>query len=175
MKYLKLFELKTSTYLSAADKLKDQHPKRAREIKKWASQRSTIKTDRIFPHKFKIDLDPVEEFEIIECKTHHKYIEIYLASHLTNIVIEFHYQPPPPEDADDFLIRVYEHTGLMTLWENIEIDNRDKDKLLKQNYLFNNREDAFKLKKFLLEEYSNNSVMLDLIKKININRFYESK
>ncbi len=178
MKYLRLFELHTSTYLSAADKLKDRHPKRAREIKKWANQISDMKIDRIFPHKFRIDLDPIEEFEITDCKIHNhyreQYIEVYLSSHLTNIVIEVHYQPLP-EDAHDFERRTYEEIGLMTLWKNIDVDNRDRDRLLTQNFVFDNRQDAFKLKKFLLEEYSNNSVMLELVKNLNINRFYESK
>jgi len=183
MKYLRLFEeLNIPTYLSAADKLRDGHPKRAEALRKWAELQSGIKVDRIFAHKFKIDLDPVEEFEITDSKLNmgsfnRRIIEVYLSSHITNIVIEFRWEPLP-ENANDFVIRVYEEEGIMSLWKNFDKDRRT-DTLISINgsrkFLFGNRRDAVQLKRFLIEEYSNNKEILEGIKNININDLYESK
>jgi len=182
MKYLQLFELNTSTYLSAADKLKDQHPKRAELIRKWAQHRSEIRADRIFIHKFKIDLDPVEEFEITDCRIgtglwNRRSIEICLSSHITNVILDIRWEPIP-DNADDFMGRrdiwVQTEVGVMSLWKCID-NNRGNDTIISHNFLFNNRQDAIQLKKFLMEEYSNNNEMLNVIKKLRINQLYESK
>ena len=151
MKYLQLFELNTSTYLSAADKLKDQHPKRAELIRKWAQHRSEIIADRIFIHKFKIDLDPVEEFEITDCRIgtglwNRRSIEICLSSHITNVILDIRWEPIP-DNADDFMGRrdiwVQTEVGVMSLWKwflnlnEIQLKNRERDKK-KEKYLSDN-------------------------------------
>ena len=62
----------------------------------------------------------------------------------------------------------------MSLWKCID-NNRGNDTIISHNFLFNNRQDAIQLKKFLMEEYSNNNEMLNVIKKLRINQLYESK
>jgi hypothetical protein len=56
MEYLisySLFELKTSTYISAANKLQSSHPKRAKDLRKWAHEREND-IDYLDPRPFEI-------------------------------------------------------------------------------------------------------------------------
>lgn len=60
LKSYKLFELKTSTYLSAADKLDNFHPSRAEKLRKWADEKSQEIEDDVYyldPRSFYINDD----------------------------------------------------------------------------------------------------------------------
>jgi hypothetical protein len=60
MKYLKtykLYELKSDTYLSAADKLEDLHPARAKNLRQYVDDQQKVDIDYIDPRPFHINND----------------------------------------------------------------------------------------------------------------------
>lgn len=60
MKYLKtykLYELKSDTYLSAADKLEDLHPSRAKKLRKYVDDQQKVDIDYLDPRPFHINND----------------------------------------------------------------------------------------------------------------------
>ena len=57
IKSYKVFELKSSTYLSAADKLDKFHPARAKKLRKWADEQQESDVNYIDPRTFYINND----------------------------------------------------------------------------------------------------------------------
>ena len=57
LKKYKFFELKTSTYLSAADKLEGLHPTRAKNIRKYVDDQQRVDVDYLDPRPFHINND----------------------------------------------------------------------------------------------------------------------
>lgn len=57
IKLYKVFELKSSTYLSAADKLDKFHPVRAERLRKWADEQQESDINYIDPRTFYINDD----------------------------------------------------------------------------------------------------------------------
>ena len=181
---LSINELRTSTYLSAADKLKPKHPKRASRLVKHASKFGTHKllddpsnyfTDSYpfkISHEFQVTNSDIDgEFFIISYGFSNDCLKIFMASEDNKkISIDLQFgsdrNEPLTKDSDfgefiDLWISEYDDGGEL---EYDGFGNNSED-----YFTFNNRKDANYFKKFIVEYFPDKG-----LEKIKINDLYQS-
>lgn len=154
MKYIKLFELKKETYISAADKLKEiGHRDRAKNLYAYAHRF----IDKLDANKYNIDF-PLGDirvkgiFNIVDLKPNLN----------THIVIL--------QSIDSKIEIMYGKKGdeKLSFWiKQIE----PKDTKLYPNFKFSNRKDAVNFKKFLVDQLQDDK-FIEYYKDIRINDIY---
>ena len=186
MKHIKpIRELYKSTFKSAADQLKTQHPSRSSNLMKWSHEKGESEfkkknVDRDWPHPFEFknkDLQGTKDNflgkfyitgseERYGLREGYHIIRVKMMSEWGNhVVIEFIYGDYRIEN-DYFSFKI----KFGPLSENGE------PKYVREKFLFDNRKDALQFKKYLVELDENDE--LDFAKDPNefrINNFYTTE
>ena len=156
LKSYKLFELKASTYLSAADKLDKLHPVRAKKLRKWADEKQQEIEDDVYyldPRSFYLNNDVYYITDITEQK--HKgggnlsdvllhRINVTMSSSTTDDKIEiilFNNREVIDSDIEDYG-NAFTNVSLVRKDEWGDEYKRDFYSVTKKEFTLNNRKEA---------------------------------
>lgn len=166
MKHIKsISELYKSTYRSAAEKLKGQHPSRSSNLMNWAdtkgeSEFSKFDVDRDYPHPFEFNNKSLQDvkdeyflgkfyitgsYEATGLRPGFYGINVKMMSEWGNLVEIYLVSDLEPDSYLKMAIRFGEVEG-------------DKPKFKRDDFLFDNRKDAVQFKKYLIEMYDNDEL-----------------
>lgn len=179
MKYIRtISELYKSTYKSAADQLRTDHPKRADNIMSWATEKGDSefkRIDRDYPHPFEFNnnnLKDVKEhflgkFYIVDIEETHGYREgaqgffIKMISEWNNHV---------------YIELVINEENFFS-YMKIQFGKPESRGLqFRRDFKFDNRKDALQFRKYLIELYDHKD--FDFLvdpRNLSINKFYTSE
>lgn len=186
-KYSEINELKKSTYISAAKKLRDMggvnKTKRAEELEKYAiNNGEEYDIHNFSQHEFKIG----KSVYLIGCDTNNGdfiksrrdgsrlYLTVFLfdtSGDKKSITIEFTYYgengwATKHENGYEKVSCLYD--GRIEMWLNYYRDGKYIDN--ESGFLFSNRKDAVEFKKFVLDNFSEYSEEMDAFSKVTINQ-----
>jgi hypothetical protein len=172
MKYIMTInELFRSTYLSAANKLKN-HPDRSKDLKDWADKGGLnykfSPTEKDYPHRF--TLGNIKGYFMI---THNETNKDGLVSGSVRYIIYM-----KSNYSEIRVIEMILNKGNNNPYMRIcSGDSRNISGMYCENFLFTNRTDAMHIKKYLLEVYDISEYPNEykIIKNIKLNDLYRSE
>ena len=162
-------ELLKSTYKSASDKLKIQHPSRADKLMKHAddfgdSELTKLDLDRDFPHAFKFNIEDVREYLLGK---------FYIIGASDKTDLRTGYYGVMVEMLNDWGQNVLISVSFSDIGDFNQKIKFGKNKSFERSFLFDNRKDALAFKGYLIEKYDSGELDCD-ISSLGINKFYST-